>query len=182
MLCPEDYRSAQSPHSAPNSVTLMRLALVVCLALLQPPGLEAKSWKSCPADGSKDCTKAGCCETPGYKCYQKSKYWASCKASCTPGIDPNDPPKYQQPWDCTVIGGGGGGGSSPAPAPYPAPSPSPSPPKKRDGRRRAPRRRAKSGRRRTPRRRAGSGRRRTPRRRKGSSRRRRRGSSPRPPP
>merc|ERR1719191_1254443 len=114
MLCPEDYRSAQSPYSAPNSATLMRLALVVCLALLQPPGLEAKSWKSCPADGSKDCTKAGCCETPGYKCYQKSKYWASCKASCTPGIDPNDPPKYQQPWTCKVLGTGPPAGDCPA--------------------------------------------------------------------
>merc|ERR1719388_654175 len=82
----------------------------------------------CPADGSEDCTAAKCCADPGMKCYKKSNYWASCKESCTPGVDPNDPPEYQDPWDCTVLseGGGGGGGGGPAPSPSPRPSPRPS--------------------------------------------------------
>merc|ERR1719171_2027465 len=77
---------------------------------------------NCPKDGSENCLAAKCCATPGEKCYLKNSYWASCKESCTPGIDPNDPPKYQSPWDCKVLGGsagggGGGGGGGAAPPP-----------------------------------------------------------------
>eukprot|EP00435_Cladocopium_sp_Y103_P029412 s1141_g7.t1 len=37
------------------------------------------------------------------RCFQKNDWWASCKVSCTPGIDPNDPPAYASPWTCTVL-------------------------------------------------------------------------------
>lgn len=32
--------------------------------------------------------------------FQKNEYWASCKTSCTPGIDPADPPEHATPWTC----------------------------------------------------------------------------------
>ena len=32
--------------------------------------------------------------------YQKNDYWASCKTSCTEGIDPTDPPEFATPWTC----------------------------------------------------------------------------------
>jgi len=83
----------------------------------------------CPEDGSENCLAAKCCKDPNMKCYMKNNYWASCKESCSPGIDPNDPPKYQQPWSCKVVGAGvgGGGGEAPAPAPRPEPEPEPEP-------------------------------------------------------
>lgn len=84
----------------------------------------------CPEDGSENCLAAKCCKDPNMKCYMKSNYWASCKEDCSPGIDPNDPPKYQQPWSCKVVGsdgGGGGGGGAPAPEPEPEPHPEPAP-------------------------------------------------------
>lgn len=37
--------------------------------------------------------------------FQKNEYWATCKASCTPGIDPADPPEYATPWTCKAIAG-----------------------------------------------------------------------------
>lgn len=58
-------------------------------------------------------------------CYEKSKYWAGCKESCTPGIDPNDPPKYQTPWSCRLLGDPPIAGlrrRRSAPAPVPSPS------------------------------------------------------------
>lgn len=56
---------------------------------------------TCPASG--DChLDPGCCPS-GQKCFEKDKYWASCAATCTPGINPNDEPQYQTPWSCTVL-------------------------------------------------------------------------------
>jgi len=45
-----------------------------------------------------------CCNDPSMQCYEKDPYWASCKQSCTPGIDSNDPIEYQTPWTCTLLG------------------------------------------------------------------------------
>ena len=28
------------------------------------------------------------------------RYWASCRESCSPGINPADPPEHQTPWSC----------------------------------------------------------------------------------
>jgi hypothetical protein len=38
------------------------------------------------------------------RCYQKNQWWAACKETCTPGIDPTDAPEFQLPWDCTPLG------------------------------------------------------------------------------
>lgn len=57
------------------------------------------------------------------RCYEKNPYWASCKTAgtCKPGVDPNDPPEYQDPWTCKDID------KSPAPTP-PPPAPPVDPP------------------------------------------------------
>mmetsp|Transcript_31647 Transcript_31647/g.100888 ORF Transcript_31647/g.100888 Transcript_31647/m.100888 type:complete len:88 (-) Transcript_31647:74-337(-) len=59
-----------------------------------PPG-------ACTESG--DCTDTGCCENRDLQCYQKNDYWAGCKMSCTPGIDPADPPEHQTPWTCKLL-------------------------------------------------------------------------------
>merc|ERR1719335_1590113 len=56
------------------------------------------------AKSGQSCAKSKCCSDPGMSCYEKDKYWASCKASCTPGLDPHDPPKYRTPWSCKRLG------------------------------------------------------------------------------
>eukprot|EP00438_Fugacium_kawagutii_P022614 Skav211578 [mRNA] locus=scaffold2913:21222:24772:+ [translate_table: standard] len=57
-----------------------------CSALL--PGASGEGgWRDCHLD-----------------CFQKNEYWATCKASCTPGIDPTDPPEYATPWTCKAAG------------------------------------------------------------------------------
>jgi len=52
----------------------------------------------------QNCHASKCCEDASLTCYEKDDYWASCKPSCTPGIDPNDPAEYQTPWTCDIIG------------------------------------------------------------------------------
>jgi endoglucanase len=52
---------------------------------------------------SDDCSETGCCNDLGSKCYRKNEYWASCRVSCTPGEDPNDPPEHRTPWSCEVL-------------------------------------------------------------------------------
>lgn len=76
----------------------------------------------CSAAG-KNCKSTKCCSSPGLKCYEKDGYWASCKSSCTPGLDSYDPPKYRTPWSCRILGSGGGGGPAPAPRPTPVQPP-----------------------------------------------------------
>lgn len=63
----------------------------------------AKPPQQCSAK-NKDCRSTHCCAEPGMQCYQKNQYWASCKESCTPGIDPRDAPTFQVPWSCTPLG------------------------------------------------------------------------------
>jgi len=57
----------------------------------------------CAAPGA-DCRDSKCCSDPSHTCFEKNPYWGSCKGSCKPGIDPSDPPEYQDPWSCKVIG------------------------------------------------------------------------------
>jgi len=51
----------------------------------------------------QDCRTSKCCSDSGFTCYEKNQWWASCKASCTPGIDQNDPPEHQTPWSCVAL-------------------------------------------------------------------------------
>lgn len=67
-----------------------------CPALTTPPPGQC-------SDSTDDCSETMCCNELGSKCFQKNEYWASCKTSCTPGIDPADPPEYATPWTCKVL-------------------------------------------------------------------------------
>jgi len=55
----------------------------------------------------ENCRATSCCINPGWTCYEKNREWASCRPSCSPGIDPNDHPDYLTPWSCKVLGGSG---------------------------------------------------------------------------
>jgi len=68
--------------------------------LVVNPGAQGRSC----ANVGQDCTDSGCCTSPGYKCYAKNQWWASCKQSCSPGIDHSEPKKYQTPWSCKELG------------------------------------------------------------------------------
>jgi len=50
-----------------------------------------------------DCRSSMCCEDSGFTCYEKNAWWAECKPSCTPGIDPSDEPEFQTPWTCAAL-------------------------------------------------------------------------------
>jgi len=58
----------------------------------------------CSRDGSENCLTTRCCMNSAWTCYEKDQWWASCKASCTPGIDPTDPDQHRTPWSCRVLG------------------------------------------------------------------------------
>jgi len=60
-----------------------------------PAGSCAPMWR--------DCRTAKCCADPGLTCFEKSPWWATCKSSCTPGIDYTEQSQYQTPWSCTVL-------------------------------------------------------------------------------
>jgi len=51
----------------------------------------------------ENCRATSCCSKPGWTCFEKNAEWASCRPSCTPGIDPNDHPDYLTPWTCKVV-------------------------------------------------------------------------------
>eukprot|EP00913_Durusdinium_trenchii_P016319 g15338.t1 len=65
-----------------------------------PPGMAARITAVATQE---DCSKKKCCNDLGAKCFQKNKYWASCKSSCVKGIDPSDPPEWATPWTCKVL-------------------------------------------------------------------------------
>mmetsp|Transcript_90078 Transcript_90078/g.255084 ORF Transcript_90078/g.255084 Transcript_90078/m.255084 type:complete len:471 (+) Transcript_90078:47-1459(+) len=58
----------------------------------------------CAAAG-QNCRATGCCAEPGMTCYAKDEYFATCKETCTPGIDPKDSPNFQTSWSCKAMGG-----------------------------------------------------------------------------
>jgi len=59
---------------------------------------------ACSGTGS-DCRNAGCCSQPGFQCFEKDKWFATCREHCIPGsLDPTDPPGHHTPWSCTLIG------------------------------------------------------------------------------
>lgn len=55
------------------------------------------------SEAGEDCSSTRCCTGAGQQCFRKNAYWAGCRASCTPGVDPADPPQYQSPWSCELL-------------------------------------------------------------------------------
>merc|ERR1712187_259274 len=68
-----------------------------------PTPAPAPGAAGCAADGD-DCSSSSCCADQSKTCYVKDQYWASCRSECTPGIYAEDPPQYQTPWVCDVLG------------------------------------------------------------------------------
>jgi hypothetical protein len=69
-----------------------------------PAPRRRRSRSGC-ADDTSDCRPSRCCQSDGMTCYEKDSTWASCRGSCTPGINPNEPAKYRTPWSCHKITG-----------------------------------------------------------------------------
>jgi len=78
-----------------------------------PLSAPATSEQQCSAT-NKDCRNSHCCEEPGMQCYQKNQWWASCKRTCSPGIDRSEKPEFQLPWDCKPLGERSGGSAGSA--------------------------------------------------------------------
>jgi endoglucanase len=55
------------------------------------------------AKADENCLQSKCCSEVGLNCYQKDVYWASCMASCQPGVNTADPVEFQTPWSCTRL-------------------------------------------------------------------------------
>merc|ERR1719221_450336 len=52
------------------------------------------------SDPGEDCRTTKCCTTPGFQCYEKNEWWASCMDACDPGeVDPYD----NATWSCTIL-------------------------------------------------------------------------------
>jgi len=58
---------------------------------------------TCAPTGT-NCHTSLCCEDAGLFCYEKNNEYATCKASCTPGVDQYDPPQFRTPWSCNILG------------------------------------------------------------------------------
>jgi len=51
----------------------------------------------------EDCRTTMCCSDPGLQCYEKNRWWATCRANCIPGAaDPADVDPER--WNCTEYG------------------------------------------------------------------------------
>merc|ERR1712013_456292 len=77
----------------------------------------------CAATGD-DCSSSSCCADGIMTCYRKDQHWASCRAECTPGVWSEDPPEYQTPWACDMLGARGKPETSAVPSPGPNSGPS----------------------------------------------------------
>merc|ERR1719188_2859436 len=59
------------------------------------------SW-SC-SDSGEDCRKTMCCNAPRQRCFRKDLQWASCLASCTPGVHTDRAVTMQGLWGCAEL-------------------------------------------------------------------------------
>jgi len=87
--CPTNFAGSGNTPSTPSTPS--------------SPSSPSRPSVKCSASAA-NCQATKCCADTSLTCYVKDQYWASCKKSCTPGIDPNDDPKYQLPWTCDVLG------------------------------------------------------------------------------
>lgn len=52
------------------------------------------------AKSGNDCRKTKCCDDPNDFCYSRDKEWATCRSSCSPGIQPGS----GEIWSCEALG------------------------------------------------------------------------------
>jgi len=102
---------ASVSHQARDSSSRWINRIKPSIAPLGPSGMPAPLHASATSSQqcstrNKDCRNTKCCAESGMRCFQKNQWWASCKETCTPGIDPTDAPEFQLPWDCKPLGKG----------------------------------------------------------------------------
>jgi sugar lactone lactonase YvrE len=68
-----------------------------------PAPAPAPAGADCASD-TADCSSSKCCADQSKTCYVKDSYWASCRSECIPGVWVEEPPQYQTPWSCDVLG------------------------------------------------------------------------------
>lgn len=51
----------------------------------------------------ESCLETRCCLDTTLTCFEKDEHWASCRATCKPGVNELDPPRFQTPWTCTPL-------------------------------------------------------------------------------
>lgn len=68
-----------------------------------PTPAPAPTPVSCSSN-TQSCKTTLCCQDSARSCYEKDASWASCREGCTPGIYEHDPPEYQTPWTCVLLG------------------------------------------------------------------------------
>ena len=95
---PPQYQTPWSCEvlSAPTSIPTLPPTLPPTTPPTSPPVV-------CSEDRVENCGETRCCTSPGSTCYKKDDGWATCMASCVPGIDYSEPPQYQTPWSCEVL-------------------------------------------------------------------------------
>jgi len=94
--------------AAASVAGLVGLGAVVA-HIRQPSAAGAPAAGDVSLAESSPCTKEGesclegqCCLNPMHRCFEKNKFWATCKATCDPGVDPND--EDGLPWSCRMLG------------------------------------------------------------------------------
>lgn len=83
------------------------LAIAAGLISTSPFWALATSITACTDDTGVaawgECTKISCCSTPGFRCYQKNRYYAQCRDVCRRGIDYSEGRQDWLPWSCRVL-------------------------------------------------------------------------------
>jgi len=101
--CTPGVDHSEAPeYQTPWSCSVLSDDVLTTASTTSPSTASTTSPSSCMTPG-QDCRTSKCCSDSGFTCYEKNQWWASCKASCTPGIDQNDPPEHQTPWSCVAL-------------------------------------------------------------------------------
>ena len=58
---------------------------------------------SCALAG-ENCHASGCCRAEGQRCFAKDEFFAGCRETCTPGVDPSEASEFQTAWSCGTAG------------------------------------------------------------------------------
>mmetsp|Transcript_20147 Transcript_20147/g.51480 ORF Transcript_20147/g.51480 Transcript_20147/m.51480 type:complete len:592 (+) Transcript_20147:93-1868(+) len=104
LLAEDDVCSSGDSDRAECSLTMLQMrARQRIVPSPSPVGLLTGTTSTSCGAAWKGCLSSRCCSTPGYRCYEKNQYWASCQptGSCVPGLQKYDP--HPTPWNCKDI-------------------------------------------------------------------------------
>merc|ERR1712039_331815 len=93
----ESFRSTEAAGDAKNESGLLTTVISAS---------STAGW-GCTASWAHNCNSNPTCCEAGFTCFEKTRTWAACLKTCTPGIvQPGDNGK-QYPWTCRILGGRG---------------------------------------------------------------------------